>query len=88
MEIRKIAVIGAGLMGSGIAQVAAQSGYDVNLMDVEQRFIDKGISGIEKNLNRLAGKGKMDPARSKDRAGPHQDVPVRGRSGSRRGCDH
>jgi 3-hydroxybutyryl-CoA dehydrogenase len=62
MEIRKIAVIGAGLMGSGIAQVAAQSGYDVNLMDVEQRFVDKGIAGIEKNLNRLAGKGKMDAA--------------------------
>jgi 3-hydroxybutyryl-CoA dehydrogenase len=60
MEIRKIAVIGAGLMGSGIAQVAAQSGYDVNLMDVEQRFIDKGISGIEKNLKRVVDKGKMD----------------------------
>ncbi len=62
MEIRKIAVIGAGLMGSGIAQVAAQSGYEVNLMDVEQRFVDKGISGIEKNLNRMASKGKMQPA--------------------------
>lgn len=62
MEIRKIAVIGAGLMGAGIAQVAAQSGYDVNLMDVEQRFIDKGISGIEKNLKRLVDKGKMDAA--------------------------
>jgi len=47
-------------MGSGIAQVAAQSGYDVNLMDVEQRFIDKGISGIEKNLKRVVDKGKMD----------------------------
>jgi len=49
-------------MGSGIAQVAAQSGFDVNLMDVEQRFVDKGISGIEKNLSRMAGKGKIDPA--------------------------
>jgi 3-hydroxybutyryl-CoA dehydrogenase len=59
MEIKKIAVIGAGLMGSGIAQVAAQSGYEVNLMDVEQRFIDKGVGAIEGNLKRSVGKGKM-----------------------------
>lgn len=59
MEIKKIAVIGAGLMGSGIAQTAAQSGFQVNLMDVEQRFVDKGISTIEKNLNRSVEKGKM-----------------------------
>jgi 3-hydroxybutyryl-CoA dehydrogenase len=59
MEIKKIAVIGAGLMGSGIAQVAAQSGYEVNLMDVEQRFIDKGIGIIEGNLKRSVEKGKM-----------------------------
>jgi 3-hydroxybutyryl-CoA dehydrogenase len=59
MEIKKIAVIGAGLMGSGIAQTAAQSGFQVNLMDVEQRFVDKGISTIEKNLSRSVEKGKM-----------------------------
>jgi 3-hydroxybutyryl-CoA dehydrogenase len=59
MEIKKIAVIGAGLMGSGIAQVAAQSGYEVNLMDVEQRFIDKGVGAIEGNLKRNVEKGKM-----------------------------
>ncbi len=59
MEIKKIGVIGAGLMGAGIAQVAAQSGFEVNLMDVETRFLDKGISNIEKNLQRMAEKGKM-----------------------------
>jgi 3-hydroxybutyryl-CoA dehydrogenase len=59
MEIKKIAVIGAGLMGSGIAQVAAQSGHEVNLMDVEQRFVDRGIGIIEKNLGRMVEKGKM-----------------------------
>jgi len=59
MEIKKIGVIGAGLMGAGIAQVAAQSGFDVVVMDVETRFVDKGLGTIEKNLKKLAEKGKM-----------------------------
>jgi 3-hydroxybutyryl-CoA dehydrogenase len=62
MEIKKIGVIGAGLMGSGIAQVAAQSGFEVTLMDVETRFVQKGLSTIEKNLQRMAEKGKMTAA--------------------------
>jgi len=65
MEIKKIGVIGAGLMGSGIAQVAAQSGFEVTLMDVEQRFVDKGLTGIEKNLKRMTEKGKMDASEAK-----------------------
>ncbi len=60
MEIKKIGVIGAGLMGAGIAQVAAQSGFEVNLNDVEERFIQNGLKTIEKNLKRLTDKGKMD----------------------------
>ena len=60
MEIKKIGVIGAGLMGSGIAQMAAQSGFQVNLMDVEQRFVDKGLNAIDKNLKRMTEKGKME----------------------------
>ncbi len=59
MEIKRIGVIGAGLMGAGIAQVAAQSGFEVTLNDVEDRFIQNGISAIEKNLKRLSDKGKM-----------------------------
>ncbi len=62
MEVKKIAVIGAGLMGSGIAQVAAQSGYEVNLNDVAPQFLEKGIGTIDKNLKRLTEKGKMDAA--------------------------
>jgi 3-hydroxybutyryl-CoA dehydrogenase len=62
MEIKRIAVIGAGLMGAGIAQVSAQSGFEVTLNDVEQRFIDKGMGTIEKNIQRVVGKGKMDAA--------------------------
>lgn len=62
MNIQKIGVIGAGLMGSGIAQVAAQSGFSVAVMDVETRFVEKGIATIDKNLKRLVDKGKMDSA--------------------------
>jgi 3-hydroxybutyryl-CoA dehydrogenase len=59
MEIKKIGVIGAGLMGAGIAQVAAQSGLQVVIMDVETRFVEKGLATIEKNLKKFVEKGKM-----------------------------
>lgn len=58
MEIRKVCVLGAGLMGSGIAQVCAQAGYDVSMRDIEQRFIDGGMDTIRKNLARDVSKGK------------------------------
>jgi len=48
MEIRKVCVLGAGLMGSGIAQVCAQAGYDVSMRDIEQRFIDGGMDSIKR----------------------------------------
>lgn len=59
MEIRKVGVLGCGLMGSGIAQVAAMSGFDVTVLEAEQRFLDKGFSGIEKSLAKFAEKGKL-----------------------------
>src|SRR5664280_1610349 len=59
MEIKKICVLGAGLMGNGIAQVCATAGYDVTLRDIEQRFIDGGMNTIKKNLSRDAEKGKI-----------------------------
>jgi len=52
MLVQRIMVVGAGQMGSGIAQVAAQAGLTVHLRDVEQRFVDRGIALIEKNLSR------------------------------------
>ncbi len=61
MEIKKICVLGAGLMGNGIAQVSAQAGYEVTLRDIEQRFVDGGMNNIKKNLNRDVEKGKMTP---------------------------
>ena len=59
MEIRKIGVIGAGQMGSGIAQVAAQSGYEVVLMDVEELSLKKGLEAIRKSLDRFLRKEKI-----------------------------
>jgi 3-hydroxybutyryl-CoA dehydrogenase len=59
MEIKKICVLGAGLMGSGIAQVSAEAGYDVSMRDVEDRFVQGGLNIIKKNYERAIGKGKM-----------------------------
>ena len=59
MEIKKVGVLGCGLMGSGIAQVAATAGCDVIVLEAEQRFIDKGFGGIEKSLAKFAEKGKL-----------------------------
>jgi 3-hydroxybutyryl-CoA dehydrogenase len=58
VDIKKMCVVGAGLMGNGIAQVCAQAGYDVSLVDIEQRFIDKGMATINKNLSRDVTKGR------------------------------
>lgn len=65
MEIKKMLVIGAGQMGSGIAQVAAQIGVEVTLRDIKQEFVDRGIAGITKNLTKMVEKGKMS-AEDKD----------------------
>ena len=54
MEIKKVGVLGCGLMGSGIAQVAAMAGFDVHVLEVEQKFLDKGFAGIEKSLAKFA----------------------------------
>jgi 3-hydroxybutyryl-CoA dehydrogenase len=58
VEIKKICVLGAGLMGNGIAQVCAQAGYEVSLRDIEKRFLDNGMNTIKKNLSREVAKGK------------------------------
>jgi 3-hydroxybutyryl-CoA dehydrogenase len=54
MEIKKVGVLGCGLMGSGIAQVAAMAGFDVTVLEVEQKFLDKGFAGIDKSLAKFA----------------------------------
>jgi 3-hydroxybutyryl-CoA dehydrogenase len=59
MEIKKVGVLGCGLMGSGIAQVSAMAGFDVTVLEVEQKFLDKGFAGIEKSLAKFAEKGTI-----------------------------
>ena len=59
MEIKKVGVLGCGLMGSGIAQVCATAGFDVIVLEVEQKFLDKGFAGIEKSLAKFAEKGTL-----------------------------
>jgi 3-hydroxybutyryl-CoA dehydrogenase len=59
MDIQRVGVIGAGTMGNGIAHVFARGGYDVVLCDVEQRFLERALETIGKNLEREAAKGKI-----------------------------
>jgi 3-hydroxybutyryl-CoA dehydrogenase len=59
MNLRKVAVIGAGTMGNGIAQVFAQSGFDVYLRDVKPELVDRGLKAIDQSLARLVKKEKL-----------------------------
>ena len=59
-SIRTIAVLGAGTMGNGITHVFARAGYKVLLRDVEQRFLDRAVDTISKNLDREVKKGKLE----------------------------
>lgn len=67
MDIKTVGVVGAGTMGNGIAHVFAKSGYSVVLLDVEQRFVDRGIDTIRKNLEREVSKAKLS-AEQRDQA--------------------
>jgi len=59
MEIKKISVLGAGVMGHGIAQICAQAGYQVNLRDIKSEFVESGISRVRKFLSSSVERGKM-----------------------------
>ncbi len=59
MIIKKVGVLGCGLMGSGIAQVSAVAGYEVTVLEQDQKFLDKGFAGIEKSLAKFAEKGTL-----------------------------
>jgi len=60
-EIQHVGVIGAGTMGNGIAHIFARSGFHVLLCEVDQRFLDRGLETIRKNLEREAAKGRITP---------------------------
>lgn len=66
MDIKTIGVLGAGSMGNGIAQVAAQAGYKVVMRDIEDRFVESGIKAIEKFLAKSVEKGKMTGDQKKE----------------------
>ena len=59
MAIKKVGVLGCGLMGSGIAQVSAMAGFDVIVLEVDQKYLDKGFAGVEKSLAKFAEKGTI-----------------------------
>ena len=65
MEIKKIAVLGAGLMGHGITQVAATAGFEVNMRDVDEKFLSSGMEKIELSLGKFAQKGRISEEESK-----------------------
>lgn len=65
MNIKKVMVIGAGQMGSGIAQVAAAAGFEVKLNDIKDEFVNKGLGNIEKNLSRSVSKGRLEEDQKK-----------------------
>ena len=62
MAIQRVGVVGCGLMGSGIAQVSAAAGFETVVREVSAELVEKGLKGIEKNLNRLAEKGTITGA--------------------------
>ena len=62
MAIKKLLVIGAGQMGSGIAQIASIAGIEVVINDIKLEFVERGLKGIEKNLRKLVEKGKLAAA--------------------------
>jgi len=62
MQIKKVGVLGAGLMGAGIAQVAAVSGHEVTVIEVNDALLQKGLAGIEKSLAKFAEKGAITVA--------------------------
>ena len=79
MDVKTLAVVGAGQMGAGIAQVAAQSGVEVVLIDVSPDFVQKGIAGIRAQLDKAVAKGKLkeqeaQAASGRLRAGTAEDA--------------
>ncbi len=79
MQIQRVGVVGAGTMGNGIAHVFARCGYSVVLCDVEQRFLDRAVNTIAKNLDREAAKGKITAGDKAAALGRIQPVTDRGK---------
>jgi len=65
MQIKKVCVLGAGIMGAGIAQVVAAAGFDVTMRDIQDRFVDKGLQTIKFHLDRAVEKEKIEAKEAK-----------------------
>ena len=65
MKIKKVCVLGAGIMGSGIAQVVAAAGFDVTMRDIEEHFVKKGLATIKSHLDRAVEKEKIEAKEAK-----------------------
>src|SRR5258708_33560517 len=78
MPIERVGVVGAGTMGNGISHVFARSGYRVTLCDVEQRFLDRGLETIAKNLDRELAAGRITYADTAAALKPSEPVRKRG----------
>ncbi|MHA1294766.1 MAG: 3-hydroxyacyl-CoA dehydrogenase family protein [Promethearchaeota archaeon] len=59
VDVKNVLVLGAGLMGSGIGQVALMAGYNVIMVDIKEEFVDKGVAKIEEGIKKLEAKGKL-----------------------------
>jgi 3-hydroxybutyryl-CoA dehydrogenase len=69
MEIKRVGVVGCGLMGHGIAQVCAQAGYDVVIRELSQEKLDSGLGKITKQLSRAVEKGRMEQSQADEVSG-------------------
>ncbi len=69
MDIKNVSVIGAGTMGNGIAQVFAQSGYDITMIDISEDFLSRGMANIDKSLDRMVKKEKITADQKSEIAG-------------------
>ena len=69
--MRRVAVLGAGTMGNGIAQVFAQAGHEVTLRDLDQAILDRALGQIDRSLAKLAEKGKISAALRDDACRTH-----------------
>ena len=74
MELKKIGVVGCGLMGHGIVQVAAQAGLDVVALETEQAFLEKGLGRVRKGLDKLAAKAAEKGKKTEDAAQADADA--------------
>ena len=69
MDIKNVSVVGAGTMGNGIAQVFAQSGYDITMIDISEDFLSRGMATIDKSLDRMVKKEKITADQKSEIAG-------------------